>query len=136
MGERSKYCTRAHEELLSYLKATPGEHHTAAEIKAYFAEQGEPFGTATIYRHLERFVDEGLVRKYVIGPSESACYSFEEPSVACSAHFHCKCEKCGKLIHLDCNDLNEIKTHLLEHHGFSWNAGKTVFYGICEQCRE
>ena len=30
----------------------------------------------------------------------------------------------------------EIRTHLLKHHGFAWNAGKTVFYGLCDQCRK
>lgn len=136
MAERSNYRTKAHEELIAYLVATPGEHHTAAEIKAHFAEKGEPFGTATIYRHLERLADEGYIRKYYIGTGDSACYSFEKSAEACSSHFHCKCETCGKLIHLDCDELNEMKSHLLKHHGFEWNAGKTVFYGTCERCRK
>ncbi len=136
MAERSGYRTKARDELLAYLKANPGKHHTAAEIKAFFAEKGEPFGTATIYRHLERFTDEGIIRKYVIGPGCCTCYAFEEPVGTCAGHFHCKCEKCGELIHLDCKELNEIRSHLLDHHGFDWNAGKTVFYGTCDRCRK
>lgn len=135
MAGRTAYRTRAREELLSYLKTAPGQHFTAAEIRRHFAEQGNPIGTATIYRHLERFVREGSVLRYVVGPGDCACYAYAEDQ-QCVSHYHLKCEVCGKLIHLDCDELREIRTHLLEHHGFAWDSGKTVFYGICAQCRK
>ena len=136
MPGKAGYRTRAQEDLFAYLKATPGVHHTAAELKEYFTAKGTPIGTATIYRQLERFVDEGKIQRYIIGPGECACYTFVEQRQSCPFHFHLKCERCGRLIHLDCEELTEIKTHLLEHHGFSWNTGKTVFYGLCDLCRQ
>ncbi len=135
MAGKTGYRTRAQEELLAFLKASPGRHHTAAEIKEHFDTLNKPIGTATIYRQLERFVDEGSIQKYVLGPGDSACYAYVEDQ-QCASHFHCKCDLCGRLIHLDCDELREIQTHLLEHHGFAWNTGKTVFYGICDQCRK
>ena len=135
MGNRTAYRTRAQEELLTYLKTNPGRHHTAAEIREHFDGLGTPIGTATIYRQLERFVQESIVRKYVVGPGECACYAYEEDQ-ACESHFHCRCDVCGRLIHLDCDELREIQAHLLEHHGFAWDSGKTVFYGVCDQCRK
>ena len=45
-----------------------------------------------------------------------------------------KCEGCGRLIHLDCGELQEIRNHLQVHHGFLWNTGRTVFYGTCADC--
>ena len=133
MASRTTYQTRAQRELLDYLKAAPGKHFTAAEIKEHFSGEGKAIGTATVYRQLERFVEEGSVRKFILGPNESACYAFDGDR-DCASHFHCKCKKCGKLIHLDCNELLEIRDHLQDHHGFTWDAGKTVFYGICNQC--
>ncbi len=135
LADKVTYRTRAQEDLLNYLKATPGQHHTAAEINKHFAEQENPIGTATIYRQLERFVQDGRVHRYVIGPGECACYAYVEDQ-KCASHFHCRCDLCGKLIHLDCEELRKIEKHLLEHHGFAWNTGKTVFYGICDQCRK
>ena len=135
MTHKTTYRTRAQEELLSFLKTTPGQHHTAVEIKEHFAEQKNPISMATIYRQLEHFVHEGSVRKYVVGPGECACYAYVEDQ-QCESHFHCKCDVCGRLIHLDCDELREIQIHLLEHHGFAWDTGKTVFYGICDQCRK
>ncbi len=134
MAGRTPYRTRAQKELLDYLKASPGKHFTVAEIREQLSGEDKPIGTATIYRQMERFVEEGCVRKFVLGPGESACYAFTG-GWNCASHFHCKCEKCGTLIHLDCGELSEIREHLQSHHGFTWDAGKTVFYGICDQCR-
>ena len=135
MEKKSGYRTRAQEELLRFLQTTPGRHHTAAEIREHFDRQEKPIGTATIYRQLERFVEEGRIRKYILGPGECACYAYAEDR-QCVSHLHCKCEICGRLIHLDCDELPEIRTHLLEHYGFACDTGKTVFYGICDQCRK
>ena len=136
MASKAPYRTRQQDELLEYLRQNPGLHHTAAQIRDHFASVDQRIGTATIYRQLERFVEEGTVRKDLLETGDSACYEFVEKKAACANHFHCKCEKCGKLIHMDCEELQEVRNHLLEHHGFLWNAGKTVFYGICDQCRE
>ena len=136
MAAKGAYRTRQQDELLRFLKNNPGAHHTAAQIRDYFAHQDQPIGTATIYRQLERFVEDGTVRKYLLETGDSACYEYVGEGSGCSEHFHCKCERCGRLIHMDCEELKEIREHLLTHHGFEWNSGKTVFYGICDQCRK
>ena len=46
-----------------------------------------------------------------------------------------KCEKCGKLIHLHCEDVVKLEQHLMDSHGFRMDPCRTVFYGICEECR-
>ena len=134
MASRSGYRTKAQAELLAFMKSTPGVHHTAAEIRDHFSSEGCPIGTATIYRQLEHFVEEGCIQRYIVGSGDSACYAYVESSAEGSSHFHCKCERCGRLIHLDCDELSEIRDHLLKHHGFAWNTGMTVFYGICDKC--
>ena len=133
---KGAYRTRQQDELLEYLKETPGMHHTAAQIRDHFASREQSIGTATIYRQLERFVADGTVRKYLLDAGGSACYEYVPQSESCALHFHCKCEKCGRLIHLNCDELRQVREHLLERHGFSWHSGKTVFYGICDQCRK
>ena len=135
MAEKTLYRTRAQKSLLDYLKVTPGIHHTAAEIKAYFDAQQQPIGTATIYRQLERFVEDGCIQKYTLGPGDCACYTFSGDQLP-GTHFHCKCEVCGRIIHLDCDELRELNEHLQKEHGFSWDFGRTVFYGICDQCQK
>ena len=50
MAGKATYRTRAQKELLTYLRSTPGRHHTAAEIRDHFTHQDRPIATATIYR--------------------------------------------------------------------------------------
>jgi len=136
MPAKSVYKTRQREELLAFLAASRGAHVTAADVCDHFRKTGSPIGTATVYRHLERMVDEGLVNKYVIDGSSAACFSYVggDCGPADEACFHCKCEQCGRLLHLHCEELEELGAHLRSHHRFALNPRRTVFYGLCEAC--
>ncbi len=130
------YHTKQQDELIAYLKDHPASHHTVTQIRDHLVRVGKPISTATIYRQMERFVADGTVRKYLLETGDSACYEYVgENKQECASHFHCKCEKCGRLIHMDCDELQEIQRHLKEHHGFLWDSGRTVFYGICDHCQ-
>ena len=89
--------------------------------------------------NLEKLVDEGLVKKYNIDAGSPACFEYVGSGGHCGPAeecFHCKCEKCGRLIHLQCDELNMIKKHILDEHAFAIDVYRTVFYGLCEFCRE
>ena len=132
----SKYKTRQRERLLSYFETLPGVHLTAADVCDFFKTQENPIGQSTIYRQLESLVQEGLLKKYILEGNHSACFEYVEPHSHQKAEicFHCKCEKCGKLIHLHCGELEELQSHLLSAHHFKPNPLRTVFYGLCEEC--
>ena len=91
---------------------------------------------ATIYRQLESLVDEGILNKYVLDPNSPACFEYvdENSHAGPDVCFHCKCEKCGKLIHLHCDELKEIQNHLYNEHRFRMDPIRTVFYGLCDEC--
>lgn len=82
-------------------------------------------------------VEQGLVAKYVVDGTSSACFEYLGHDEHCHKHicFHCKCEKCGKVIHLECEEMTHLGEHMLADHGFQWDFTRTVFYGICEECR-
>ena len=129
------YRTRQREEIADYLASIPGQHVTAGDICAHFRAQGRAVGTATVYRQLERMVDQGLVNKYFIDETASACFAYLGPDAHCKdACYHCKCEKCGQLIHMTCEELDHIASQLMADHGFRLNPLRTVFYGVCESC--
>ncbi len=137
MNGRPKYKTRQREKLISYLETVQGEHITAGDVCQAFSAEGAAIGQATVYRQLESLVEEGILNKYIIDEKSPACFEF----VRAESHrgpgpcFHCKCEKCGKLIHLHCEELQEIQSHLLGEHGFQLDPRRTVLYGLCEGCR-
>ncbi len=76
---------------------------------------------------------EQLIRETGGSP---ACFEYteEDAHVGVGPCYHCKCVQCGKLIHLHCEEIRELQTHLLEHHGFRMSTVRTVFYGLCETC--
>ena len=136
MVQKISYKTKQKEELLSYLETIPGVHFTAADISDHFRAQGKSIGITTIYRQLDRLVEEGQVSKYYIDESSSACFEYIDPEGNCCQNscFHCKCEKCGKLIHMECREIELLQSHFMEHHGFRIDPTRTVFYGVCSDC--
>jgi Fur family ferric uptake transcriptional regulator len=129
----SNYSTRQGKLILDYLASLGNEHVTVNHIVQHFRKQKIPIGQTTIYRHLEKLCDSGVIRKYTLSEG-SACYQHVNDDKACQEHFHLKCEICGELIHLECDVLDEIQKHVYNKHNFQINALKTVFYGTCDRC--
>ena len=136
MNTRTKYKTKQKEIVLGYLASVPGVHITASDVCAYLKEQGSPVGQSTVYRQLESLVDEGVINKYIIDGNSPACFEYvgENSHGEEDVCFHCKCEKCGRLIHLHCDEVKEMQAHLSREHGFKMDPKRTVFYGLCENC--
>ena len=108
-------------------------HFTVDDIVLGIVKNGGAVGRTTVWRSLEKLTDEGKLRKYQQS-GESACYQFVPESGECHEHFHLKCEKCGRLIHVECETLSRLAAHIEEEHRFSLNPLKTVLYGVCEKC--
>lgn len=138
MSEKAQYKTKQREELIEYLKETKHKHITVNEVCEYFRANNRNIGQTTVYRQLEKMASEGIVNKYIFEAGAPACFEYIDREKDCneSSCFHCKCEKCGTLIHLHCEDLVDIQKHIQSEHGFSVDPLRTVFYGICDKCRE
>lgn len=122
------YKTKQRDEIVEFFNSHRGKCYSAKElIKSGEVSSGE----ATIYRTLSKLANQGVLKKFTDG--EAACYQLNE-SEECSRHFHLKCEKCGKLIHMDCDFMAEMSRHIEQSHGFFVDIGKTVIYGLCGEC--
>lgn len=137
MAPKTQYKTKQREELVKFLETVPSQHITVADVCEHFRSKGNSIGTTTVYRQMEKLVDEGVLNKYILDAQAPACFEYIDKDKDCHEHecFHCKCEKCGKLIHLHCEELSEFEQHIMNHHGFSINPLRTVFYGICDECK-
>ena len=102
MARKAQYQTKQMAELLAFLKSVPGSHITVNDICDHFKKEGITVGMTTVYRHLERMVKQGVVAKYIIEGSSSACFEYIGGQDNCEppSCYHCKCEKCGKLLHV------------------------------------
>jgi len=61
MNRPQNYQTNQSKIILEYLKSTRGSHLTVKDIIAYFQEKNEKIGMTTVYRYLDKFIDEGLL---------------------------------------------------------------------------
>ena len=137
MNEKKNYHTRQRDVILSCMREEGGAHFTAGDIALKMQNRGEGVGLATIYRLLDKMVEEGQIRKFITGSGNPACYQLPETeNEACRHHYHLKCGKCGRLFHVECEHIDEFTAHLLEEHGFQVDHSKTVFYGLCRECAE
>ena len=130
------YNTKQKTAIMKCIQATENKHFTVDGICKLLIEKGENVGRTTVYRYLEALTKDGALRKYAAEQGESVCYQFIEKDKLCQEHFHLKCEKCGSLIHMECDELNEVAKHIKSHHGFCLNPLKTVIYGVCEGCAQ
>ncbi len=129
---KGQYNTKNRELLLRYLRDHAGQHVTVQDICDHFRGQ---MGTTTVYRQLERMVEEGGVNRYQPDGSGAAYFEYvDHDHCGETACFHCKCRKCGKLIHLHCAEMEAVQNHIMAHHGFRLDNVKTVLYGVCEHC--
>ena len=131
----NSYKTKQKDAVLKYMIDHKDTHVTVNQISDNFAQQGTPVGVTTIYRHLEKLLEEGFIRKYTVDGATGACFQYAEDK-QCREHFHLMCEKCGCLIHLECSHLSELSEHIFSEHGFQINPFRTVFYGKCKKCTD
>ena len=128
---KSDYETKQKTAIVDFIKSKSG-HITAKDIVSELSVLGEKVSTATVYRRLEKLVNDGMLKKYIT--DNGACYQYSED---CKGdHFHLKCTRCGTLLHVDCEFLMSIAPHIMEHHRFRVDNRRTVMYGLCEKCDE
>lgn len=133
-NETKNYKTKQKQLLLNYFKKVPNSHFTVQQIYDYLKNIGNPIGTTTIYRHLEKFVSEGIVKKYILEGKNCAYFEYIEKNIEEDIHFHFKCNKCGELLHFECQELKKMYIHFLENHNMNIDLTKTIYYGVCEKC--
>lgn len=133
--ESKGYRTRQREVILEFLKNSNSRHVSIEDVLEHLKASGEKVGRTTIYRYMEKLTEEGVLRKYFIEEGVGACYQYVDSARGCHEHFHLKCLKCGSLLHVECDYLNQIGKHIEDYHGFEIDNTKTVFYGICKDCK-
>ena len=125
------YMTRQQQAVLSCIREFNGSAG-AAELAEQLHAQGQAIGLTTVYRHLEKLEQQGLVHKIVT--DEGARYQFCDCRRQGRECFLIKCEQCGQVEHARCEHLGDLYGHLFQEHHFRINPHRTLFYGLCQNC--
>ncbi|HZG86521.1 peroxide-responsive transcriptional repressor PerR [Paenibacillus sp.] len=103
-------------------------HPTADEIYRALADRFPSMSVATVYNNLKVFIEAGLVRELTYGDDSSR---FDADM---SDHYHCICERCGKIADFEYPPLTDIEVAAAKHTGFHVQGHRMEVYGICPEC--
>lgn len=132
--KHTNYNTKQKTAIMDTVNSIGDKHFTIDDICTLLSKNGINIGRTTVYRRLESLNRDGTLQKFVMPQGDNTCYQYVGEHGNCSKHFHFKCEKCGGLIHTECDELNDIIEHIKNQHGFVFDPFKTVIYGVCEKC--
>jgi Fur family peroxide stress response transcriptional regulator len=123
---------RATRQLEAVYEALQGDHtHPVAdEIYRRVRKKLPRISLATVYRNLQRLVDDGKIRAILLG-ERIARY---DPEV--SDHDHFICERCGRVIDLFLERERQVDLTPLAQAGYVVTALNLTVYGVCQGCIE
>ncbi len=130
------YNTKQKNMIIEMLENNKERHLTADEMLKILENMNHPVSKATLYRFLDVLVSTNNLKKFVSVDGEKACYQYVGDDDVCHTHYHLKCVECGKLIHIECHHIDEIKEHVLKKHNFNVDPQKIILYGGCKECME
>ena len=101
-------------------------------VKDLYELLGGKVGLTTIYRLVDKLVSENIINKE-IGKDNITYYQYLDE---CSKenHFYLKCDKCKKVIHIDCDCISDLSNHILKHHKFKTSNEHIIINGRCNNC--
>ncbi|MEE8716901.1 MAG: transcriptional repressor [Coriobacteriales bacterium] len=133
------YQTRQRELIRACLAERAGEFVTAREVCEMLSRRGCGVGVATVYRNLDRMVADGLVTRCSTDDGGAAGYRMVERGDGDDDRgergcFYLRCEECGTLMPVRCQELDGFYTHFAAEHHVRIDPVKTVLYGTCPAC--
>ena len=129
----SSYHTEQKKSLLDFLTKNKDKSFTIDEITENIQSDSASVGRSTVYRLVNRLVDEGKVRRFLKSDSRSASYQLVAGE-HCECHLHLKCLGCGKLFHMDEEISDELVESIRRLSAFSVDEEESVLYGKCAAC--
>jgi Fur family peroxide stress response transcriptional regulator len=123
-------CKRSTRQLTAVFEALQGDHtHPFAEEIYQRVRKTLPrISLATVYRNLQRLVEEGKIRSVVLGERVSRY----DPEL--SDHDHFICEHCGRVTDLFLARDRRVDLTPLANAGYIVTTHTLTVYGVCQVC--
>lgn len=131
---KKEYTTGPKKIVLDFFREHSDRHFSVNEVSDAVCKNGA--GKSTVYRQISRLFEQGVLRRFETPDSPQFVYQYADIHDDCDHHYHLKCVKCGRLIHMECPHLNEVSEHIKEEHKFILGFGQSVLYGECTDCAE
>jgi len=130
MGKaKARRNTRQRQMILDALKQDLS-HPTAMEVFEAVRKRLPNISLGTVYRNLERLVEDKLVRK-LDSDRVGARYDAE-----IHPHTHIHCLSCHRVDNIDTADKDLVDARAVNIEGYEVTGFRVEFFGICPQCRK
>lgn len=105
-------------------------HPTAQEVLEEVQKQCPRISRGTVYRNLNRLVEEGALARIFFPGSPDRFDTDTSP------HNHVRCSHCGRIFNLASDRMGEIDRKIEQETGFTIETHSISFEGICPRCRQ
>ena len=130
MARSESYNTKQKDIIMDVIK----KHDHEFTIKDIYNELNGEVGLTTIYRLVDKLVDDNILNKTI--SKENITYYQYLKECDEENHFFLKCDKCGELEHVDCDCIETLSSHIFKHHKFKPAKEHIIINGLCEKCIE
>ena len=118
--------TKQKQLILETLKKNKN-HPTILELYDEIKNIDDSVGQATVYRNVNKLVEEGKVKKII---TDSGCHYDSD----CNIHYHLECDKCGKIIEVFDEKYFSMIRRLEAEYSIKIEDSNVLFKGICDKC--
>lgn len=131
----AEYRTQQKSQLLDYLSRHADGALSMEEVAdGLRVDLGDKApGKSTVYRLVNRLVEEGTVRRFPAEDSRHSLYQIVGGKDCCH-HLHMKCTQCGKVMHMNDEQSEKIIEQIYGNSDFAVNREQTTLYGSCAEC--
>lgn len=105
-------------------------HPTIQEIYSLAKEKNPSIGQATIYRNVNKLVEEEKVLRLPETKDEGYHYD-----INMAPHNHLICNSCGRIIDLFDNDYDDMLRKIEESNSIKITKSLLILEGICSKCK-
>ena len=113
------------------LRVLQGSDRPLTVDEIWSAMDQQRSGVPTVYRNLERFVQEGWVES-ILGQDQVMrfvrCHSAQH-------HHHLSCERCGRMVEVDICGIEPSLAVMEKSTGFLVTRHQLNVFGICPRCQ-
>lgn len=132
LKEKGFKLTSQRRSVLTTILENVGKHLSAEEIYDLVKISYPEIGLATVYRTMQVLDELGLVYKHNFDDGRTR---YEITQNEDHQHHHLVCKKCGKVIEVEEDLLEQLEQQVEKKYDFSITDHKVKFFGYCNECK-
>jgi Fur family ferric uptake transcriptional regulator len=126
--------TPQREKILRVMLENQEQHLSAEDVYTLVKKKSPDVGLATVYRTLELFLDNDIIHSVDFGDGRKR-YEYGNKEEG-HHHHHAICIKCGKIIEINDDLLEELENQVYKEHGFKVSNHELKIIGYCKECAQ